>query len=207
MAQMNTQHRLGDLLVESGVISERQLGQALAEQLSGQERIGETLLRLGFLERNQLVAALAEQNVRRFVGALGISMIAFYPGLAAAGSARSQMTVSATVVSVATSAVAMASAASPGGTGAAAVQLACNAGGVARVGIERGSFTTAPPAAGAALGPDDLPSSYVMTWRSRTPSVVPCTSSPQAILAPVEAAAKAQPSVPGQQALNVVITY
>ncbi len=40
--------RLGDLLVEEGIINEAQLDQALGAQRSGGRKLGDTLIDLGF---------------------------------------------------------------------------------------------------------------------------------------------------------------
>ena len=137
--------RLGELLVESGILSQDQLAYALADQRHGSERIGETLLRLGYLERPQLWAALAEQHVRRFVGALGITALAFHPGLALAGNVRSQMLVSVTAASTATTDIRMVGAGAPG-AGAASISLACNASGMRASASSTAVSSRSPPA-------------------------------------------------------------
>ncbi|MBO1003375.1 GspE/PulE family protein [Pseudogracilibacillus auburnensis] len=52
--------RLGDLLVESGLISETQLSTALAEKLPD-EKLGDTLLREGYITEQQLIEVLEFQ--------------------------------------------------------------------------------------------------------------------------------------------------
>jgi len=195
---------LGELLIELGLINEQQLDRALAEQRVGQERIGETLVRLGYLERHQLAVSLSEQYVRRMVGALGLAAMALQPGLAAAGSVRGQMTVSATVVNTATSDARLVGATSPAAPGSAAVTLSCLAVGKARIAIERGSFETGAAAAGTSNGIAPAPS-YVVAWRSGSSAPVTCSSAPQSITAPVGRVTTADAR--GLAAVNVVITY
>jgi hypothetical protein len=206
MAAQQDKLRLGELLVESGILSPDQLVYALADQRHGSERIGETLLRLGFLERPQLWAALAEQHVRRFIGVLGITAMAFHPGLAMAGNVRSQMLVSVTVVNTATTDIRMIGAGTPG-AGSASISLACNASGTAaRIGIEHGRFEP-QPAGASVLGAAAAPA-YVVTWRSDKSATVACGSIPQAIIAPTELAAdRDAASARGLTAVNVVVAY
>ncbi len=47
--------RLGDLLVEEGIVSEAQLEQALNAQKNTGRRLGDTLISLGFLSETQLL--------------------------------------------------------------------------------------------------------------------------------------------------------
>jgi len=58
---MTKQPRLGDLLLDSGAITEEQLGAALAEQKKSGLRLGETLLRMGALTEGKLLDALSSQ--------------------------------------------------------------------------------------------------------------------------------------------------
>lgn len=53
--------RLGDLLVDACVISDAQLGQALADQKKTGQRLGETLVSEGIITEHQLVNALTMQ--------------------------------------------------------------------------------------------------------------------------------------------------
>lgn len=53
--------RLGDLLLEAGVITEEQLKVALTEQKKSRKRLGEVLIEKGFLTEEKLLAFLAEQ--------------------------------------------------------------------------------------------------------------------------------------------------
>src|SRR3546814_6505359 len=53
--------RLGDLLVEQGVITGEQLAIALDEQKRSGRKLGGTLIALGFVSEDRLLALLAEQ--------------------------------------------------------------------------------------------------------------------------------------------------
>ncbi|GMW01120.1 MAG: serine/threonine-protein kinase PknF [Candidatus Hydrogenedentota bacterium] len=56
-----TGRRIGDLLVEAGVITDEQLQMALQQQRKGQERLGMTLVRLGFADEELIANALSDQ--------------------------------------------------------------------------------------------------------------------------------------------------
>lgn len=53
--------RLGNILVESGIITERQLEQALEEQKRSKAKLGETLVYLGLTNEEKIARALMEQ--------------------------------------------------------------------------------------------------------------------------------------------------
>jgi len=53
--------RLGDLLVENGVISQKQLEQALSEQKKMGTKLGRTLIELGFLTELDMLSFLSQQ--------------------------------------------------------------------------------------------------------------------------------------------------
>ena len=53
--------RLGDLLVHEGILSDRQIEQALKEQRNSGRKLGQTLIDLGFIEEQQLLEFLAHQ--------------------------------------------------------------------------------------------------------------------------------------------------
>nr|WP_087016724.1 ATPase, T2SS/T4P/T4SS family [Thaumasiovibrio subtropicus] len=53
--------RLGDLLVEEGVINEQQLQHALSAQKGSGRKLGDTLIQLGFIDEEQMLAFLSEQ--------------------------------------------------------------------------------------------------------------------------------------------------
>lgn len=56
-----TGKKLGELLVESGVIEEAKLQQALTEQRATGELLGETLVRLGYVAETDIASTLAKQ--------------------------------------------------------------------------------------------------------------------------------------------------
>ncbi len=53
--------RLGDLLVEEGIITEEQVTQALSAQQQTGRKLGDTLIQLGFLSEQQMLEFLAQQ--------------------------------------------------------------------------------------------------------------------------------------------------
>jgi hypothetical protein len=201
MVDRERRFRLGELLIAKGLISEGQLAEALGAERSAGERIGETLVRLGLVKRRQISAALAEQFVRRFFAAIGITALALNSGSAAAGSVRTQMSVSVTILNVATASIKTAGAGPPG-TGTASVQLACTSGGPARIGVEHGRVDLAAPGSGGAAA------GYVVTWRSNANATITCGSAGQSVTAPLELAADRNAAAAGGvQAATIVIAY
>src|SRR4051812_703557 len=61
MAPPGRRRRLGDLLIESGLISETQLKAALNEQRKWGGRLGRTVVELGFVTETAIGLALAKQ--------------------------------------------------------------------------------------------------------------------------------------------------
>lgn len=59
--QIKLRKRLGDLLVEEGIISEHQVDQALAAQKTTGRKLGATLIDLGFLSEKQMLTFLSQQ--------------------------------------------------------------------------------------------------------------------------------------------------
>jgi len=59
--------RLGDSLVETGVITEDQLYEALREQKEAGEKLGETLIRMGFCTQAEMIEVLGDQMGIPFV--------------------------------------------------------------------------------------------------------------------------------------------
>ncbi|TQV71990.1 MSHA biogenesis protein MshE [Aliikangiella marina] len=53
--------RLGDLLIEKGAITEKQLDDALKEQKTNRQRLGKLLVSLGYVDEKQLLTLLAQQ--------------------------------------------------------------------------------------------------------------------------------------------------
>ncbi|WP_117236074.1 GspE/PulE family protein [Vibrio maerlii] len=59
--QIKLRKRLGDLLVEEGIITELQVEEALRAQKSSGRKLGDTLIDLGFLTEQQMLAFLSQQ--------------------------------------------------------------------------------------------------------------------------------------------------
>ena len=60
-------HRLGDLLISIGVITEEQLAQALAIQQKTHKRLGSVLIEYNFIKEQQLIEALEMQLGVEFI--------------------------------------------------------------------------------------------------------------------------------------------
>jgi hypothetical protein len=58
---MSTLPRLGELLIEAGVVTHAQLGEALAQQRTHGGRLGTNLVELGFVDEKRLASVLAQQ--------------------------------------------------------------------------------------------------------------------------------------------------
>jgi type IV pilus assembly protein PilB len=56
-----TQERLGDLFVREGLVTEKQLQEALAESREAKIRLGQALVKLGFVEEDELTRMLGKQ--------------------------------------------------------------------------------------------------------------------------------------------------
>ena len=67
MSVQTTRSRLGDVLVDAGVIDREQLGLALAEQAAWGGRLGQVLLNLGLLDEQTLASGIARQLGLRLV--------------------------------------------------------------------------------------------------------------------------------------------
>lgn len=74
MSQAAAKSRLGLLLVKKGLLTEKQLDDALKVQLTSGLRLGEVLISQGLLTERQLQKALKKQNRHRFLAAI-IAMI------------------------------------------------------------------------------------------------------------------------------------
>lgn len=61
MSSVRKKIRIGDLLVQSGIISDTQLQQALERQRQSGTRLGRVLVEAGFVEENKFLAFLAQQ--------------------------------------------------------------------------------------------------------------------------------------------------
>ncbi len=67
MATTTTRSRLGDVLVDARVLTREQLERALAEQSAWGGRLGQTLLNLGLVQEGTLASAIARQLGLRLV--------------------------------------------------------------------------------------------------------------------------------------------
>ncbi|MGC8718617.1 MAG: type IV-A pilus assembly ATPase PilB [Thermodesulforhabdaceae bacterium] len=74
MTQLGASKRLGQLLVEEGVISKEQLTEALHEQMKTKERLGAILIRKGFISDVDLAVALARQTKLPLINPLKINI-------------------------------------------------------------------------------------------------------------------------------------
>lgn len=74
---MSNQHnsRLGQLLIDKGLISAKQLDAAIAQQLQGKKRLGEILIEQGLLTERQLAKALKKQTNLRLTAALVAALL------------------------------------------------------------------------------------------------------------------------------------
>lgn len=54
--------RLGESLIEAGLISKEQLALALNEQIKSRQKLGQVLIRLGFITVDTLITFLAKQH-------------------------------------------------------------------------------------------------------------------------------------------------
>ncbi|MDX1303791.1 GspE/PulE family protein [Photobacterium sp.] len=59
--QIKLRKRLGDLLVEEGIVAQEQLDQALAQQRTVGRKLGDTLISMGFLTEQQMLSFLSRQ--------------------------------------------------------------------------------------------------------------------------------------------------
>ncbi len=66
--------RLGDLLVEQKIITEKQLTDALKEQKTNRQRLGKLLVSLGYVDEKQLLKLLAEQLSIEFIDLVGFKI-------------------------------------------------------------------------------------------------------------------------------------
>jgi hypothetical protein len=58
---MATKKRLGDMLIDAGLIKEEELNKALKLQVGGHRRLGYLLIKMGFISDDQLQSVLSEQ--------------------------------------------------------------------------------------------------------------------------------------------------
>src|SRR3954471_20570198 len=85
---MSRRIRLGESLVEAGLINPAQLEQALARKSTTGERIGEALVALGFISERDLVRTLAKDADIPFLEATELRVEPSVVGLVTAAAAR-----------------------------------------------------------------------------------------------------------------------
>lgn len=56
-----TRKRLGDLLIDSGLLTDEQVGEALQQSKTDNIKLGEELVKMGFVTEGQIADALADQ--------------------------------------------------------------------------------------------------------------------------------------------------
>ncbi len=61
MTQERKKIRLGDLLIQNGLISDEQLGEALSSQKASGKKLGRALIDLGFVDEDQMLKLLSRQ--------------------------------------------------------------------------------------------------------------------------------------------------
>lgn len=69
------QFRLGDLLLEKGLVSQQQLAEALSYQQSSQMALGNVLITLGCISERQLKRCLRRQRWVRLIAGMVITMV------------------------------------------------------------------------------------------------------------------------------------
>ena len=87
---MSRRIRLGESLVESGLITQAQLDEALERRLTSGERIGEALVGLGYISERNLLRTLARDADIPFLEARELVVDPMVVGLVSAAVARSQ---------------------------------------------------------------------------------------------------------------------
>lgn len=75
IAQAQFRSRLGNLLINKGLVTEQQLAQAVDHQKVSGVRLGEALVSLGFLTERQISKVLRRQSSIRFAATLATAMM------------------------------------------------------------------------------------------------------------------------------------
>ena len=182
---MASRSRLGEILLDRGLLTEPQLAAALEDQKRTREPLGEVLVRLGMIDRSELSTALGEQMRRWLAAGIAAGVMVTQPGIASARTATAPLTVSVEVLS--TAVVAAHSAISTASGGAASVSLSCAGAPALRVTFDRASFEQA---AAAAPSPYVQQSHYHMSLVPLSSADVPCAnpSEPVSVKAPADTA-------------------
>ncbi len=170
---MTSRTRLGEILIDRGLLSEQQLVAALADQGESREPLGRVLVRHGVIDHTQLTAALGEQMRRWIAAGITASFVVAHPGLALARIATAPLTVSVEVLG--TAAVAAHPPPAPAATtsgSVASMSLTCGGAPILRVTLDRASIEPVAPAPMRSIYVPQAP--YRVTLQPITSSVVPC---------------------------------
>jgi hypothetical protein len=167
---MAARTRLGEVLIDRGLLVPPQLDAALAEQSVSREPLGQILVRRGIVDRSQLAAALNEQGRRWLAVGLTASFLAAHPALAVARMTTAPLTVS---VEVLTSATVDVGPRAPG----AGLTLTCVSAETLRVTYDRTGIEPLLPAANAAATPYAPPAPYKLSLQPIASTMVACGKS------------------------------
>jgi hypothetical protein len=180
---MTNRTRLGEILVDRGLLTAQQLEAALQEQRQrqGGEQLGQILVNLGFLSAEQLTSALTEQTRRWVTASLTAGILALQPGMLAARTVTAQLSVSVEVlatasVTVQSSTAAPASAATP----AQGVAMSCAGEPLMRVSYARAQIVPQTAAAPASSFVPAAPA-YRLNLQPLSQTLVPCGTSQKAV--------------------------
>ncbi|HUB95713.1 MAG TPA: hypothetical protein VL993_07335 [Stellaceae bacterium] len=199
---MTSRTRLGEILVDRGLLTDGQLALALEEQRRRQsgEPIGQVLVRLGFVDPDQLTGALTEQARRWVAASLTAGILAIQPGALAARTVSAQLSVSVEVTATASVTVHASPPSASASASAGNLSLACAGEPLMRVTYQR-AHIEAQPAVAAATPYVPAPPAYKVSLQPLSQSLVPC-GTPQASVAVTP------PATPLHgDAMNVEIAY
>jgi hypothetical protein len=180
---MTMRTRLGEILVDRGLLTSRQLEAALEEQKQrqGGEQLGQILVGLGFLSAEQLTSALTEQTRRWVTASLTAGILALQPGMLAARTVTAQLSVSVQVLATASVTVQSANAASAA-TPAHNVAMSCAGEPLMRITYERAQIVPQPASAVASSSPFvPAPPAYKLNLKPLSQSLVPCGTSQKSV--------------------------
>jgi hypothetical protein len=200
---MTTRARLGEILVDRGLLTDTQLAAALQEQKQrqGGEQLGQILVGLGFLSADQLTSALTEQTRRWVAASLTAGILALQPGMLAARTVTAQLSVSVQVLATASVSV-QSSKAATAAAPAQNVAMSCAGEPLMRITYERAQIVPQTANAVASSSPFvPAPPAYKLNLQPLSQSLVPCGTSQKSV-------ATTAPAVPlhGDD-MNVEIAY
>jgi hypothetical protein len=197
---MQSRTRLGEILVDRGVLTAQQLDAALKEQRRCGERLGQVLIRLDILEPEQLSSALTEQTRRWFAAGLTFGFLAMQPGAVLARTTTAELSVSVQVLATGTVAVQALQSAS---AGAANGNLSASCGNepLMRVIYQRAHLEAQPASAVVSSSFVPAPPAYKLSLQPLSQTLVPCGSAQKTVGLAVPAV-----SLQGDQ-MNIEIAY